>query len=67
MRKQLQIRGAFMWERSHPGLLIRMIESGLLKLGDLDVATYPLAQITECIQQARKRSALQFAVLEPAK
>ncbi len=67
MRRELQIRGAFMWERSAPGMLIRMVEGGLLKLGDLDLATYPLAQITQCIEQARKCSALQFAVLEPGK
>ncbi len=67
MRKQLQIRGAYMSSRSTPGMLIRLIESGMLNLDQLDVKTFPLEEITEIVQQARKASALQFVALLPNK
>ena len=63
--RELQIRGAFMADRSAPGILIRLVEAGLLDLGRLDVEAFPLARINECVRRAAQRSALQFAVLEP--
>ena len=67
MRRELQVRGAYMSSRSTPGRLIQLIESGLLKLEQLDLTTFPLEKVSEAVQFARKASTLQFAVVEPHK
>ena len=64
-RRELEIRGSYMSSRETPGMLIRLVESGLLKLNQLNVKTFPLEKVTECVEFARKCSALQFSVLEP--
>ena len=67
MRKNLQIRGAYVSSRSTPRTLMQLVESKLLNLHQLDVKAFPLQDITEGIRQARMASALQFVVLEPNK
>ena len=66
MRRELEIRGSYMSSRATPGTLIRLVESKVLNLGLLDIKTCPLAEITKCIDEARKCSALQFSVLLPS-
>lgn len=63
-RRELELRGSYMSSRETPGVLIRMIESGLLKLDQLDVKTFPLDEVSQCVEFARTCSALQFSVLE---
>ena len=54
-----------MSSRETPGVLIRLIESGVLSLDHLDVKAFPLGEVSQCVEFARKCSALQFTVLEP--
>ena len=53
-----------MSSRETPSVLIRLMESGLLDMNQLDVKTFPLEEVTRCVEFARKCSALQFSVLE---
>ena len=65
MRFNLQIRDAYVCSRTAPGTLIRMVESGVLRLDRLQVQTFGLADITDASEAANKGSVYQFAVLEP--
>ena len=59
------MRGSYMSSRETPGVLIRLVESGLLKLDQLDVKAFSLEEVSQCVEHARKCSALQFSVLKP--
>ena len=59
------MRGSYMSSRETPGVLIGLMESGLLDLNKLDIKTFPLKGVTQCVEFARRCSALQFSVLEP--
>lgn len=67
VRKNLEIRGAYMSSRSTPQTLVQLVESKVLNFDQLEVKGFPLDTITECVKQARMASALQFMVLEPNK
>ena len=55
-----------MSSRETPSVLIRLMESGLLDMNQLDVKTFPLEEVTRCVEFAHKCSALQFSILEPS-
>ena len=65
-RRELEIRGSYMSSRETPSVLIRLMESGLLDMNQLDVKTFPLEEVTRCVEFAHKCSALQFSILEPS-
>ena len=65
-RRELELRGSYMCDRGAYKTLIRLAESGLLQLEQLDIKTFPLADVTDCIMYARKCSAMQFSIVEPS-
>ena len=64
-RRELEVCGSYMSDRSTPRTLIRMMECKLLRMQDLNLKVFPLSDIKECVDHARKCSALQFSILEP--
>jgi len=60
MFKSLQLRGKFMYERDAIWRLIKMVESGLLKLGRgaglSVVGPYPLESWEEAFDEAKKKT-----------
>ena len=62
----LEVRGSYMCDRGAYKTLIRLVESGLLQLERLDIKTFRLVDVIECIMYARKLSSMQFSVVEPS-
>ena len=64
-RRELEVRGSYMSDRATPRTLMRMMECKLLRMQNLNLKTFPLADIKESVVHARKCSALQFSILKP--
>lgn len=65
LRKELTVRGSYMFPRNAPSELLRMIASGVLSLDAFGVHTFPLADINEAIAQAPSFRGLEYAVVVP--
>ncbi len=66
MLAQLQLRGAFMYPRTAPRDLMRLINAGLLDLAKVQIDSFPLAAINQAIGQAAALKGLHYAMLTPA-
>lgn len=68
--KDLTIRGSWMYEREHVLGLVKMVESGALKLGKQGgyevIGSYPLDQYKEAMVKAGECSATQTVVISPS-
>ena len=65
LRKELTLRGSYMFPRDAPSELLRMIASGVLSLDAFGVHAFPLADINEAIAQAPSFRGLEYAVVVP--
>lgn len=65
MLRQLTLRGAFMYPRSAPGRLMRMISSGILSLEAAVPHPYPLQRVEEAINAAAGLRGLDYCVVNP--
>jgi hypothetical protein len=70
MRKDLKLHGKWMYSREDTGLLVKMIEIGILGLEEKDgisvVGSYPLDKWQEAFDMAAKNSAMgQIVLLNP--
>ncbi|KAK2592540.1 hypothetical protein QQS21_009755 [Conoideocrella luteorostrata] len=67
--KDLTVRGSWMYEGEHIQTLIRMIESGVLKVGKAAgqqaVANYPLEKLEEALEKGEGVTASNLVVLSP--
>ncbi len=63
LSKRLTIRGNFMFPRTAPAEVMRLIAAGLIPLETIVVKAFPLEQVNEAIQQAAQAKALElFAI-----
>ena len=70
MRKDIQLRGKWMYNREDAAMLVKLLESGILKLGDEDgvtiVGSYPFEEWQEAFRQAEKNARVgQVVLLHP--
>jgi alcohol dehydrogenase len=65
LRKELTIRGSYMYPRSAPGELLQLIGSGVLSLEAFQVHSFPLSAINEAIAQAASFRGLDCCVVVP--
>ena len=63
LRKQLTIRGSYMYPRFVPGELLRMIAPGVLDLSAVKIHAFPLEDINEALEQAPNFKGLEFCVI----
>ncbi|EFY92350.1 hypothetical protein J3458_000965 [Metarhizium acridum] len=67
--KDLTIRGSWMYEREHVRALIKMAESGVLKLGKAAglevIASYPLEKMDEALDKGLEAGASELVVIGP--
>jgi alcohol dehydrogenase len=66
MLSEWSIRGAFMYPRSAPGDLLRMIQAGTLKLEAIKTHVFSLDQIDEAISKAATLKGLEYSVVVPS-
>jgi len=65
LRKELTIRGSYMYPRSAPSELLQLIGSGVLSLEAFQVHSFPLSAINEAIAQAASFRGLDCCVVVP--
>ncbi len=67
MRKQLEIRGSWMFNQDDFGGLIRLVTSGVVDLNKIKVHPFPLDQVNAAVSKASTLKGLDWVVLEPNK
>ena len=67
MRKQLEIRGSWMFSQDVVGDLIRLVASGVVDLNKIKVHPFPLDQVNAAISKASNLKGLDWVILEPNK
>ena len=67
MRKQLQIRGSWMFHQDDFGGLIRLVTSGVVDLNKIRVHPFPLDQVNSAVSKASTVKGLNWVILEPNK
>ena len=65
LRKELTLRGSYMFPRDAPSELLRMIASGILSLDAFGIHVFALANINEAIAQAPSFRGLEYGVVVP--
>ena len=60
-----EVVGQFMYERGAPGELAALVARGLLDLGKIKVAAFPLAQLPEAITAASRMHGLDLTAVVP--
>ncbi len=63
--KELTIVGSYMYDADCPSRLVRMIESGVLDLDQIDTHVFPLEDINTAIDQAPQCKGLSSVVIQP--
>lgn len=63
MRRNIDIRGAFMYPRQTQARLADLVAAGLLDLDAVELWDFPLARYDEAIEQATQIRGLQYCVL----
>ena len=67
MRKQLDIRGSWMFSQDAFGDLIRLVASGVVDFNKINVHPFPLHQVNLAISKASTLKGLDWVILEPNK
>ncbi len=65
MVRELTVRGVFMYPRTAPGDLLRMIAAGTLKLSYVAIETFPLTEIGKALAAASGMKGLRYCMVQP--
>ena len=63
--KELNIKGSFMYPKSAPSDIVKMIEAGLLNLKVFEPKVYSLNKINDAIAEASQSRGLEYVILQP--
>ena len=67
MRKQLEIRGSWMFSQDAFGDLVRLVASGVVDFNKIKVHPFPLEQANAAISKASTLKGFDWVILEPNK